>query len=164
MLAVEVGDDASEEYGYSTKSEGGGEADKVAEAADEEVTEGGEAGDGPEVHAENSTAEGLRAEELEESVGGVELGDLAKAGYEEKGGSKVDAFGEGEGGEGEPKCEHRDSDDAGFEGAIGDCGDGDEAGEGSDSDGGVADSESGRVETELVGGDGGHLEDIGDAE
>lgn len=164
MLSIEEGDDAAEEDSGSTESEGGGEADEVAEAADEEIAERGEAGDGPEVHAENSTAEGLGAEELEEGVGGVKLGDLAEARHKKEGGSKVDALGEGEGGEGESKCEHRDSDDAGFEGAIGDCGDGDEAGEGSDSDGGVADSESGRVETELVSGDGGHLEDIGDAE
>ena len=164
MLSIEEGDDAAKEDGYSTESERGGEADEVAEAADEEIAEGGEARDGPEVHAKNSAAKGLGAEELEEGIGGVELSDLAEARHKKEGGVEVDALGEGEGGEGESKREHRDTDDAGFEGTVGDCGDGDEAGEGSDSDGGVADSETSGVETELVGGDGGHLEDVGDAE
>lgn len=164
MLSIEEGDDAAEEDSGSTESESGGEADEVAEAADEEISEGGEARDSPEVHAKNSTAEGLGAEELEEGIGGVELSDLAEARHKKEGGGKVDAFGEGKGGEGESKGEHRDTDDAGFEGAVRDCGDGDEAGEGSDSDGGVADSETSGVETELIGGDRGHLEDVGDAE
>lgn len=118
LFSIEKGDDAAQEYSGSTEGKGGGEADEVTESADKEVAEGSEAGDGPEVHAENSTAEGLRAEELEEGVGGVELGDLAKTSYEEERGGKVDAFCESEGGEGKSKSEHRDADDAGFEGAV----------------------------------------------
>lgn len=101
---------------------------------------------------------------MEQGVGGVELHDGAGAEEGEAGDGDGDSWSEGEGEKGDGEGGHGSTDEDGFDAVVGDEGEGHEPGDGSQADDAVKESKACLVEAEEVTGDGGHLEEVGDAE